>query len=1252
MEDQGPEVGQADDHGYANAPAELPRRSLGKVDPSFYIIGVGASAGGLDAIKQLVAQASDGFQHTFVIIQHISPNHKSLMSEILARETMLPVHEVSDDMAVEPGRIYLIPPMSNVVIQGTNEDTHKSASDAETSGIGLRFSLVAPSPRPQLNLPIDLFFQSLAEAVGNRAIAIVLSGTGTDGSRGLRAVKDREGFVIVQEPETADFDGMPQAAIATKIVDLIAPPDAMISEIQRYIALREDGILNVDQLFRNLDGEFSRLIADVTDVSGIDFSQYKVPTLKRRTARRMALNRCEDLPSYMKYVDRHPNELSVLHREFLVGVTNFFRDLPAWLALNARLNRIFEGGDTDKPVKVWSIGCSTGEEAYSAAILLEMYRREHNITREFRVFASDVNEESIRSAKEGIYPVSVLEEIPPEFRTPEFVSFQGDTFLIGKSIRSRVIFNKHNVLEDPPYINTDLIICRNLLIYFSPEMQKKVLSLFSFSMRKDGLLFLGAAETVPEPFSQFESETQQARIYINSRSRVRTRSSGALASAPFFPLPRSRRLSTRSHQRTGTGADGVLRGILENIDACVIIIDENALVLETYGDYRRFVKLPDQAFSANLLDLVDNRLKSAISLLTRKAEKEGHSQSLATKCPVEGGVELVDIFCTRLDLDTHPFAFALLLRLSEKIAIDAGPKAHTGHGGEADPGLIAKLESEIEGLQEMLSVTTEDLSVSNEELQTANEELTVSNEELQASNEEMQSINEELHTVNAENADKILELEEASADIENLLNTSELAVLFLDNDLTIRRFNDTFTRYVNLKPEDYGRPLSTFNSRFVPEAHAKFLEDVIRVHRSGEEIRRELALVDGSAAQMRLGPFKVAGGDMDGIAISIIDVTEAKALQKEIQIQRDRLEGVLESEAAGYWDWDIPSNTEYLSPRFKAMFGYADHEMENTPEAWKKIIHPDDLPRVLDVFDAHVKSRGKVPYDNEVRYFHKDGSIVWVLCRGRVVQWNPDGSPRRMIGVHFDITRLKTREERVYREAEEIRRFAFIAAHDLLQPINTIERSLNAFIEDIGQDFSADQSELLTYLDNATTRMRERIRGVLDYARFFDDTIEFETVDLGKVVAACVEDLGSQIDGIGAKISITPLPQATAKPDLLAQVFENVLSNAMKYRHPDRACEISVSEATAPEGHVAIRFSDNGIGIAPEFREQVFKLFSRLHTDTEYEGLGVGLALCERLIKLHKGSIWVEDGQDGGTSIVCQLRAADESDDDKPAGDR
>ena len=827
------------------------KRSLGEVDKSFYLIGIGASAGGLEAIKQLIAQVPDDFPHSFVIIQHLSPDYKSLMSEILGRETRLTVQEVADDMAIEPRFIYLIPPRSNVVIQGTDEDNRPRdpSAIAHAPAEGLRFSLVEPSPRPQLNLPIDLFFQSLAEAVGNRAVAIVLSGTGSDGSRGLRAVKDRDGFVMVQDPETAGFDGMPRAALATKIVDSVGPPDAMIDELERYFDIRESGIENVEDLFNGSDAEFAEMLELISDTAEIDFSQYKEPTLKRRIARRMALRQCATPGDYLEILRHDSSEVATVYREFLVGVTNFFRDLPAWRVLEQEaLPQIFAEGDPEEPVKIWSVGCSTGEEAYTIALMCRAYCRRNGIERGFRVFATDVNDNAINSARDGTYPMSVAEEIPEEYRTKDYMRLSNGTFQFTSEIRQSLVFAVHNVLDDAPYVRTDLIVCRNLLIYFSTEMQSKTMSTFSFSLRQGGYLFLGAAENIGRTPLGFEAVRGPARLFHNARklTNLSPRASGAV-NYPLprqqFGLPRARRLATREGGRHGTSLSGLMPSLLSNLDVAVFITSESGHIIETYGEYRNYIAMPDEAFSSNLVELAEDRLKSSISLLMRRALTENQSEKLGIQLVRGDETHVVDLHCEKIEWDGTPTAYSVMIsqaRQEPSVSAIAG-FAEAGAEFTIEPGqraYIHELESEIESLQELLSATSEDLGVSNEELQTTNEELTASNEELQASNEEMQSINEELHTINAENAEKIQQLEEANADINNLLTTAELAIIVLDEKLRIRRINDAVLRYVDLTPGDIGRPLSNFATHLQDGAMTRVLDDADLAVNNGEETTR------------------------------------------------------------------------------------------------------------------------------------------------------------------------------------------------------------------------------------------------------------------------------------------------------------------------------------------------------------------------------------------------------------------------------
>ncbi|MEL7254251.1 MAG: chemotaxis protein CheB [Pseudomonadota bacterium] len=1222
-----------------------PMRPLGAVDKSFYLIGVGASAGGLDAIKQLISQVPPDFSHSLVIVQHISPDYKSLMSEILGRETSLSVVEVEDDMPVEPGHIYLIPPRSNLVIQGTEGDSSAELHPDPTNGdrSGLRFSLVDPTPRPALNLPIDVFLSSLSEAVGDRAIAVVLSGSGSDGSRGLRSIKDREGFVLVQDPDTAAFDGMPQSAISTGIVDMVLAPDAMIGEIWRYIEMRERGIDSVERVFNDVEQEFADLLKLVSDKTDIDFSLYKSPTLKRRVARRMALKGQETLHDYLELLKKDSAELNILHREFLVGVTNFFRDRPVWDALeDIALPELFKRDADAGPVRVWSVGCSTGEEAYTLAMLLQKFCTDNDIDRDFRVFATDVNENAIAAAKQGVYPDSVHDEIPPTMIERGYVSFQSGTFKVSRPLRNKVFFSAHNVIDDAPYTRTDLIVCRNLLIYLSPDVQAKVMAHFAYSLRKGGFLMLGAAEGPGQHGGYFEAVAHKPRIYRNTRLLDASQRRGNLSSE--FPvaermLPRNRRMGARRHSPTTDMAD-MLQETLTEIETCVCVVDDQYKVLRTFGDHQLYLHMPKDGFSANVIELVEDNLRSAVALVLRRAETEDKSEKRGIRMVEGPEIITISVSCRRLAWEAQSVAYSLTFRRQVEQVLDENAAGSDDENKIDTPtaAYVQHLESEVQSLQDMLSATAQDLGASNEELQTTNEELIASNEELQANNEETQSINEELHTLNAENADKIAELEAATADISNLLATADLGVLVLDESFHIRQFSTGLSAHVKLEPTDIGRPIANFSLALEPDATIQLMDDARQARDYGKENAREMRSNDGGWVFARIRPYRTVHGESRGVVIALQDITPIKLLELEVRNQRDRLEGLLESEAAGYWDWNIPAHTEFMSPRFKSMFGYEEHEIEDSPDAWQRLIHQEDLPRVMDSFKAHVDSKGELPYDNEVRYWHKNGSIVWVLCRGRVVEWDKNDAPVRMMGVHVDITHLKKREAEIQARANELRRFAFIAAHDLVQPVNTIENALMLLTEDLPETEDPDQKMALEYLSSATGRMRARIGGILDYARMQDETLSFEPVNLNQTVQDAVKDLEVQIKDSGADITLSDLPTASGAPSLLLQVVQNLMSNAIKYRASDRTCVIEVAEAKAPDGMVAFVVRDNGIGIPEEHRQRVFDLFARLHTDQEYSGNGIGLSLCERIVAQHGGTISVSDGIDGGSAFTVVLK--------------
>ena len=789
---------------HSKAPPGRPTTRLGTIDTSFFLIGVGASAGGLDAIKTFLSPFPADCPHSFVFIQHISPDYKSLMGELLRRETALKIAQVEADMLVEPGHVYIIPPKVNIIIRGTQVGNGQSISGDSEASEGrvtrdpdsmLHFAVVDQPPKPQINLPIDLFFQSLAEAVGDRAVAIVLSGAGSDGSRGIRAVKDVGGLVLVQTPESAAFDGMPRAAKATQLADFILPPGEMAGELYRYFDHHQSGMVKIERLFRDQDAEFQKILGAVSAQTDIDFSKYKQPTLQRRIARRMAIKQCHTLEDYLDFLHSDANEVAVLHRDFLVGVTHFFRDNPAWEVLSEKvLPELISQNSGQGPIKIWSVGCSTGEEAYTIAMLMDDLLKSSGSQADFKILASDVNPSSIDIAKEGVYPESALEDIPHHYAVSYTTSKRG-VIQIDHSLRKRIIFSIHDITNNAPFINNDLIICRNMMIYFTPSLQSQMLTVFSYALKQGGVLFLGASESIERGYSRFQTVDQRFRIFRNT-ARAKHQDGNKLQE--FF-CPSYRVTPLRLAKPDCSSADKSLQrlftSILGGMQACVLLVNEHMQVIETYGEYAKFIKLPQEGFSSKLFDLVPRRLVSALSILLRKAEKDEEADYGPIQMIEDQTQSSVHLQCVRQAHDSGRNLFAIVLRVCNQTELHGSQAGAIQKASDSEElyeqtRQVAELESELATTRETLEATIEDLGVTNEELQTSNEELMSANEELQSTNEEMQSVNEELHSINVEHIEKISELEAAYADIDNLLQATSLITLFLDSKLRIRRHSE------------------------------------------------------------------------------------------------------------------------------------------------------------------------------------------------------------------------------------------------------------------------------------------------------------------------------------------------------------------------------------------------------------------------------------------------------------------------------
>ncbi|WP_419190958.1 chemotaxis protein CheB [Saltatorellus ferox] len=850
---------------------EREREAPGQASESpTHVVGIGASAGGLEALTTFFREIPEDSRAAFVVVQHLSPDHESHMKELLARETALAIHKVTEGISIEPGAVYLIPP----------------AKSLRMSGLTLLLQDRAPSP--EVPYPIDTFFRSLADECGDQAIAVVLSGTGTDGSQGVLEVHERGGRVLVQLPESATFDGMPQSALATGIPVETGRPDELALIVMR---LTHGGLAMPPE---EIDEE-AELLTELFEAlelrHGVDFSVYKKATIHRRIARRSQRARCSSLRSYVEHATTHPAELDRLQDDLLIGVTRYRRDPEAFARLETSvLPKIIGRKDESGPVRVWAPGCATGEEAYSLAIAILEIMRGRGINRPLRIFATDVHEGALDHAARGIYSADSLTPLYTEVRDRYFTAVESG-FQVRRGLRDQVVFARHDLLNQPPFTQLDLVCCRNLLIYFEPAAQHRALELFHFALKKGGFLFLGPSEGIAGFQTDFEVVDSRWRIWSKQRA-----------------LLGGRRSTPRPPKVVWTGSQNALapfedqarpslelyESILESTLPPTVLVDERFEVNHVFGGAERFLTLKAGRTVNRIAELVQSRLQGAVASAVRHCARAGEevryrvpssprsASGRSSDSQKDGGEEHAALTIVVKPVERgRGRSGALLVQFIEgegvpQVALEASHLDASSHPGD---DRLHALEDELQRTQENLQSTVEELETSNEELQASNEELVASNEELQSTNEELQSVNEELFTVNDEREKKIDQISREKADMDNLLQGTDVGVLFLDSELRIRRFTPRIAALFSLVDHDIGRPISTFSHPLeiedLPERIAAVMED-----REPFEVQ----VKDGGGASylLRLLPY-LRSESVQGVVLTLVDVTTLRTAEARLE---------------------------------------------------------------------------------------------------------------------------------------------------------------------------------------------------------------------------------------------------------------------------------------------------------------------------------------------------------------------------------
>jgi len=847
--------------------------------PSYYV-GIGASAGGLEAIEEFFKHAPTDTGMGFIVVQHLSPTHKSLMVELLSRNTDMPVLRAEDGMKVKPNSVYLVPPNHNLKI------FHGALLlDQQDHDRGL-------------NLPIDIFFKSLAEDQEDKAIAIVLSGTGSDGARGIRTIKEKMGMVMAQDADSAKFDGMPKSAIATGMCDFIMAAVDMPMQLMTFAKHPYASRSELSGTIKSDEDGLTRIFYQLRDKTGVDFTFYKPSTLLRRIERRLLVNQLHSLDDYVHFMESNSAEVMTLHRELLIGVTNFFRDRRAFDLLEETYLPELIRQRRGREFRIWVAGCSTGEEAYSLAILCRELIEKMGIAVDVKIFATDVDRNAVIKAGNGVFSDSIAADIPSNLLAKYF-SHQDDSYHITRNIREMVVFAQQNLIKDPPFTNMDLITCRNLLIYLQPVLQRKVMELFNFSLRHEGILFLGASETIGDMSNYFEPLHNKWKLY---RSRGK-KNVGAVITDPVAMMQRHEALhehanfppSIRHHhvQDHERMLERLVQSIAGDYLPLALVVNEQLELQYIAGDTDGFFKLPSGKVQNNIATMAIKELAIPISTGIQKAfSKEQDVIYSNISIRHRDTTVLYDMKVKLLPKKQGqlPLAGVFLIenRVLPRIEI-GGDAAQTYDVSKEAQQRIVDLEQSLQFHKENLQATVEELETSNEELQATNEELMASNEELQSTNEELQSVNEELYTVNAEYQNKIIELTESNNDLENLNASTQIATIFLDENLNIRKFTPMFSRIYKIISSDVGRPFSHLSHLLLDVNPLKLIEQVLN---KNNHIEQEVVTDQGDCFLMRIQPYHIAAGIFSGVVLTFIDINAYHAEHRLLQSVLDTMLGM------------------------------------------------------------------------------------------------------------------------------------------------------------------------------------------------------------------------------------------------------------------------------------------------------------------------------------------------------------------------
>lgn len=949
------------------------------------VVGIGASAGGLVPLKMFFQNLPAHTGMAFIIVQHLSPDFKSLMGDLLANHTPMPIQEAVDGIKIKPNHIYLIPPRNEMVV--INGRLHLNQIDINEIS---------------LFLPINTFFTSLAREYGRRAIGIILSGAGSDGSEGIKEIGNSGGLILVQDEESSQFSSMPISSKQTGQEMSILRPEEMPKVLIEYAATIQGGLENETKQKEPFSSVFSQILTQLEKQHQTDFKQYKMATLVRRIERRMMVNKIQDPAQYLSVLQNDSGEVDKLYRDLLIDVTAFFRNREAfdWLMKNV-IPDIVNAKSDGEEIRVWVAACASGEEAYSLAILFyeEMVKQKKELS--LKIFATDLHEESIERASEGVFKNEKLKDLPEEMKRKYF-TYEAGYFKIDKTIRSQIVFAQQNLLRDSLFTNLDMISCRNLLIYLLSDVQKRVLSHFHFGLKQNGILFLGPSEHLGELEDEFEGVNREWRIYKKVTSRNLLHTSGfRVTPTRFSASPRVSR-SVREQEVWETP-------LLKHLAGDSILIDENHRLVQIFGEAAKHLKFSAGPVELDIAKLLNPSLFTLYQNATYRM-KGGETAVAYTNISLDEAEARLDVSIDLIEKSREngqPRRQFYLMRFkeSQQVEKETAVVPITEH---VETQRIKTLEDELAFTRESLQSTLEEVETTNEELQTSNEELMSSNEELQSVNEELQSVNEELYTVNTEYMVKNQELIKLNNDMINLQRSSGVLTIFLDKDKNIRSYTPAVSKLLGFLPQDIGRPIFHL-SAFLSISTVQ-LESITQeaLNRTPQELEVKIQSSNKILLLQAL-PFVTEMDNVEGIVLQFTDLTNLRRMEEEKKEQELLLTNIGVVSPNVFVLFDVEQFKKiYVSGQIKNLLGYSVDEVVRQKHFFLQSVHPEDAEE-FEAYQARVEETSvNTPLRFEGRFRRKDGTYIWLLVQDVVHQRFQNGKVKQLLSTFTDISELRS----------------------------------------------------------------------------------------------------------------------------------------------------------------------------------------------------------------------------------------------------